>query len=152
MPKPAVSAARARPALGFDGADAEQLEIFTRAIVAAGADRLIVHARKAVLGGLSPHENRTVPPLRVEVVAALRAGYPRMPLVINGGFRSREAVLQAMQQFDGVMIAARPTIGRSCWPSCMQHCSRPRHLHRGSRPCWKQCVNTSSGKPGRALR
>ncbi len=91
-------------ALGFDDADLQQLEAFTRAIVAAGADRLIVHARKAVLGGLSPHENRTVPPLRVEVVAALHAMYPRLPMVINGGFRSRETVLQALQQFDGVMI------------------------------------------------
>jgi tRNA-dihydrouridine synthase A len=63
-----------------------------------------VHARKAVLGGLSPHENRTVPPLRTEAVAALRAAHPRMPVVVNGGFRTREAVLRALQQFDGVMI------------------------------------------------
>jgi len=91
-------------ALGFNAADAEQLQTFTTAIVAAGADRLVIHARKAVLGGLSPHENRTVPPLRVEAVAALRAAHPRIPVVVNGGFRSREAVLQALQQFDGVMI------------------------------------------------
>jgi tRNA-dihydrouridine synthase A len=91
-------------ALGFDAADAERLEAFTQAIVTAGVDGLIVHARKAVLGGLSPHENRTVPPLRIEEVAALRARYPRMPLVINGGFRTREAVAAALRQFDGVMI------------------------------------------------
>lgn len=91
-------------ALGFDAADARQLEVFTDAIVAAGADRLIVHARKAVLGGLSPHENRTVPPLRIEEVAALRAAHPRIPLVINGGFRSSEAILQELAHFDGVMI------------------------------------------------
>jgi tRNA-dihydrouridine synthase A len=91
-------------ALGFDAADADRLAAFTRAIVDAGADRLIVHARKAVLGGLSPHENRTVPPLRIETVAALRAAYPQVPLVVNGGFRSSEAVLQALQLFDGVMI------------------------------------------------
>jgi tRNA-dihydrouridine synthase A len=91
-------------ALGFDAADAERLAKFTSAMVEAGADRLIVHARKAVLGGLSPHENRTVPPLRIETVAALRAVCPGIPLVINGGFRTREAVLQALAQFDGVMI------------------------------------------------
>lgn len=91
-------------ALGFDDADAERLATFTAAMVEAGADRLIVHARKAVLGGLSPHENRTVPPLRIETVAALRSAWPRIPLVINGGFRTREAVLQAQEQFDGVMI------------------------------------------------
>jgi tRNA-dihydrouridine synthase A len=91
-------------ALGFDARDVEQLENFTAAIVAAGTDRLIVHARKAVLGGLSPHENRTVPPLRVEAVAALRAAYPSIPTVVNGGFRTRDQVLEALQSFDGVMI------------------------------------------------
>lgn len=91
-------------ALGFDAADVQQLERFTAAIVAAGVDRLIVHARKAVLGGLSPHENRTVPPLRIETVAALRAAYPGVPTVVNGGFRTREQVLEALQKFDGVMI------------------------------------------------
>jgi tRNA-dihydrouridine synthase A len=91
-------------ALDFDAADAERLEAFTAAILEAGADRLIVHARKAVLGGLSPHENRTVPPLRLETVAALRAAHPRVPVVVNGGFRTREGVLQALEQFDGVMI------------------------------------------------
>jgi tRNA-dihydrouridine synthase A len=91
-------------ALGFDAADAERLEVFTDAIVAAGADRLIVHARKAVLGGLSPHENRTVPPLRLEEVAGLHARHRHVPLVVNGGFRTREAVTAALARFDGVMI------------------------------------------------
>ena len=91
-------------ALGFDQDDAERLQKFTAAIVAAGSDRLIVHARKAVLGGLSPHENRTVPPLRIEAVAALRAAYPEVPTVVNGGFRTSAQVLEALQAFDGVMI------------------------------------------------
>jgi tRNA-dihydrouridine synthase A len=91
-------------ALGFDEHDVEKLQKFTSAIVAAGSDRLIVHARKAVLGGLSPHENRTVPPLRIEAVAALRAAYPAVPTVVNGGFRTRDQVLEALGMFDGVMI------------------------------------------------
>jgi len=91
-------------AVEFSDRDAQQLQGFTRAVVAAGADRLIVHARKAVLGGLSPHENRTVPPLRIEAVAALRAAFPRTPMVVNGGFRTSEQVLQELQAFDGVMI------------------------------------------------
>jgi tRNA-dihydrouridine synthase A len=91
-------------ALGFTAADADQLEVFTRMIIAAGADRLIVHARKAVLGGLSPHENRTVPPLRIEAVAALHARHPGTALVVNGGFRTCGQVLDALQVFDGVMI------------------------------------------------
>jgi len=91
-------------ALEFTAADQEQLETFTRDILAAGADRLIVHARKAVLGGLSPHENRTVPPLRTDAVAALQAAHPQTGVVINGGFRTREQVLQSLRQFAGVMI------------------------------------------------
>jgi len=91
-------------ALGFDADDREQLLVFTRAMIAAGADRLIVHARKAVLGGLSPHENRTVPPLRIEAVAALRAAHPAIAMVVNGGFRTCRQVLDGLAQFDGVMI------------------------------------------------
>lgn len=91
-------------AQGFDESDVEQLERFTTAILAAGADRLIVHARKAVLGGLSPHENRTVPPLRIDAVAALHAMHPGIPMVVNGGFRTRDQVEQALGTFDGVMI------------------------------------------------
>lgn len=89
---------------GFDAADQQRLSVFTRAIVDAGADRLIVHARKAVLGGLSPHENRTIPPLRMDLVSTLRAAHPAMGLVVNGGLRTREQVLAALGQFDGVMI------------------------------------------------
>jgi tRNA-dihydrouridine synthase A len=91
-------------ALGFDAADGAALEAFTATLLAAGTDRLIVHARKAVLGGLSPHENRTVPPLRFEVVAALRAAHPQVPIVVNGGLRTRDEVLDALSRFDGVMI------------------------------------------------
>jgi tRNA-dihydrouridine synthase A len=91
-------------ASGFDDADLERLSAFTHAIVEAGADRLVVHARKAVLGGLSPHENRTVPPLRMDIVAALHAQFPGRALVVNGGLRTRDQVFAALQQFDGAMI------------------------------------------------
>jgi len=91
-------------ALDFDARDTEALHTFTATIVDAGADRLIVHARKAVLGGLSPHENRTVPPLRFEAAAALHAAYPGIPMVLNGGLRTRDQVLGALHEFDGVMI------------------------------------------------
>jgi tRNA-dihydrouridine synthase A len=93
----------------FDAEDQAALHGFARALVDAGADALIVHARKAVLGGLSPHENRTVPPLRPDVVAALRAalsgdGGTPVPVVVNGGLRTAEQVLAALADFDGVMI------------------------------------------------
>jgi tRNA-dihydrouridine synthase A len=94
----------------FDADDARMLEQFARALMAAGTDMLIVHARKAVLGGLSPHENRTVPPLRYAAVASLRtalrldSGTAAVPVIVNGGMRARAEVLQALGEFDGVMI------------------------------------------------
>jgi tRNA-dihydrouridine synthase A len=91
-------------ALRFDATDAAALETFASTLREAGTDVLIVHARKAVLGGLSPHENRTVPPLRYDAVAALRESQRGAPVVVNGGLRTRDEVLQAMRQFDGVMI------------------------------------------------
>jgi tRNA-dihydrouridine synthase A len=63
-----------------------------------------VHARKAVLGGLSPHENRTVPPLRFDAVAGLRTAFPAVPVIVNGGVRTCEAAVAALARFDGVMI------------------------------------------------
>jgi tRNA-dihydrouridine synthase A len=88
----------------FDDADMEHLLVFTRAIIAAGCDVLIVHARKAVLGGLSPHENRTVPPLRYDVVSRLKTLLPDVPVIVNGGLRTAHAILQALDACDGVMI------------------------------------------------
>ena len=88
----------------FDEADMAALLGFAQAVVSAGADVLIVHARKAVLGGLSPHENRTVPPLRYDVVAQLKALLPEVPVVVNGGLRTVASILPALDTFDGVMI------------------------------------------------
>ncbi len=89
----------------FDEADFARLEAFARSMIEAGSAALIVHARKAVLGGLSPHENRTVPPLRFDVVERLRAELAgRVPVIVNGGLRSCESVLAALATSDGVMI------------------------------------------------
>jgi tRNA-dihydrouridine synthase A len=88
----------------FDDNDLAVLVDFSQRIVAAGVDALIVHARKAVLGGLSPHENRTVPPLRFDVVKQLRAHIRDVPIVVNGGIRTLAAVQQGLADFDGVMI------------------------------------------------
>jgi tRNA-dihydrouridine synthase A len=63
-----------------------------------------MHARKAVLGGLSPHENRTVPLLRYDVVADLKRALPGVPVLVNGGYRTSAAVGEALESFDGVMI------------------------------------------------
>ncbi len=88
----------------FDELDYQMLLEFARGCVAAGASALIVHGRKAVLGGLSPHENRTVPPLYPEVVARLRTQLGAVPVVYNGGVRSAQDAARRTEEFDGVMI------------------------------------------------
>jgi len=88
----------------FDEDDWQSLSRFSAGLVAAGVDGLIVHARKAVLGGWSPHENRSVPPLQFAVVERLRAALPGVPVVVNGGIRDATAALAALDRFDGIMI------------------------------------------------
>jgi tRNA-dihydrouridine synthase A len=88
----------------FDDADQARLHDFTAQLVAAGCQAVIVHARKAVLGGLSPHENRTVPPLRYDVVRTLRRAFPALPLAVNGGIRDGQVAVAALDWCDSVMI------------------------------------------------
>jgi tRNA-dihydrouridine synthase A len=80
--------------------------LFTLAdeVKAAGADALIVHARKAWLKGLSPKENREVPPLDHALVHALKAAHPRWPVAINGGVRGPQDWLAHIPHVDGVMV------------------------------------------------
>lgn len=75
-----------------------------RAVIDAGADALIVHARKAWLKGLSPKENRDVPPLDYELVHALKREFPDTPMSINGGFTTIESVRAQLDHLDGVMV------------------------------------------------
>ncbi len=88
----------------FTDADAGALMGFTAQVRAAGAAAVIVHARKAVLGGLSPKENREVPPLRYAVVRAVKEQFPGLPVVLNGGLREVGSVLEALTWCDGVML------------------------------------------------
>jgi len=97
--------AEARAAIGqYTDADGEALRGFIAAVRAAGAAAIIVHARKAVLGGLSPKENREVPPLRYEVVRAVREQFPQLPVILNGGLRHPADVVAALSWCDGVML------------------------------------------------
>ncbi len=75
-----------------------------RAVIDAGADALIVHARKAWLKGLSPKENRDVPPLDYALVHALKREFPDTPMSINGGFTTIESVREQLDHLDGVMV------------------------------------------------
>ncbi len=84
--------------------DYASLEHFIRSIAATGCDTFIVHARKAWLQGLSPKENREIPPLRYDVVHQLKQDFPQLNIVINGGIRTLDESLQQLEHVDGVMI------------------------------------------------
>jgi tRNA-dihydrouridine synthase A len=91
--------------IGVDDQDPEEaLARFAQAVERAGADVLIVHARKAWLKGLSPKENREVPPLDYERVYRLKAAHPALPIVLNGGVGSIEAARAHLSHVDGVMM------------------------------------------------
>jgi tRNA-dihydrouridine synthase A len=91
--------------IGIDDQDAEvALDTLARAVVATGADALIVHARKAWLSGLSPKENRDIPPLDYERVYRLKASMPNVPVIINGGIGSLTEAKQHLAHVDGVML------------------------------------------------
>ncbi len=91
--------------IGIDDQDPEDaLETFTHAVEQAGADALIVHARKAWLKGLSPKENREVPPLDYRRVYRLKAAHSRLTVIVNGGIGSVEAALAHLPHVDGVMM------------------------------------------------
>jgi tRNA-dihydrouridine synthase A len=91
--------------IGIDDQDPEQaLDTLARAVVAAGADTLIVHARKAWLSGLSPKENRDIPPLDCDRVYRLKAAMPDVPIIINGGISSLAEAKQHLSHVDGVML------------------------------------------------
>ncbi len=82
----------------------EALFQFAEAVVGAGADALIVHARKAWLKGLSPKENRDVPPLDYALVRDLKRFYPHVPIVLNGGLASLAQMDAESEGLDGVMV------------------------------------------------
>ncbi|WP_034823710.1 tRNA dihydrouridine(20/20a) synthase DusA [Hyphomonas pacifica] len=82
----------------------ETLFGFVEKVSAAGCDVFTVHARKAWLKGLSPKENREVPPLDYGLVSKLKAARPDLTILLNGGITTLEACQQHLEEFDGVML------------------------------------------------
>ena len=81
---------------------------FVGVVAAAGCGTFVIHARKAYLAGLSPKENRTVPPLRYDVVYQLRRDFPGLELIINGGIDTEAGIRQHLAAgLDGVMIGRK---------------------------------------------
>ncbi|NLY56971.1 MAG: tRNA dihydrouridine(20/20a) synthase DusA [Gammaproteobacteria bacterium] len=91
--------------IGINGRDSyEQLVDFVGQVHEAGCESFIVHARIAILEGLSPKENREIPPLRYEVVQQLKKDFPQLEIILNGGLTDLEVMQQQMQTLDGVMV------------------------------------------------
>jgi len=91
--------------IGIDDQDPEiALDVLARRVIAAGSDALVVHARKAWLNGLSPKENRDIPPLDYDRVYRLKAALPDLPVIINGGIGTIAEARQHLGHVDGVML------------------------------------------------
>ncbi len=91
--------------LGVDNRDSyEQLAEFIQTVSSAGCQAFIVHARKAWLSGLSPKDNRTIPPLRHEWVFRLKKDFPSLTLILNGGVTGLSEAQSLLPEVDGVMI------------------------------------------------
>lgn len=91
--------------IGIDEAEPnEMLPAFVEKVTAAGVASLTVHARKAWLAGLSPKENRTVPPLDRDIVFRLKAAHPDLPIAINGGIHDLDEAEALLAPRDGVAL------------------------------------------------
>jgi len=91
--------------IGIDGRESwDDLCEFIEKVAAAGCKTFIVHARIAILEGLSPKENREVPPLKYDWVYALKQKYPHLEIIINGGIKTFDECREHMQHTDGVML------------------------------------------------
>ena len=91
--------------IGIDERDSyEELTHFVETVAKAGCETFIIHARKAWLKGLSPKENREVPPLRYDVVFELKKDFPKLEIIINGGITTLAQSAELLNAVDGVMI------------------------------------------------
>ncbi|MCW8889865.1 MAG: tRNA dihydrouridine(20/20a) synthase DusA [Sedimenticola sp.] len=91
--------------IGIDDLDSyEALVNFVSTVSEAGCSTFIIHARKAWLSGLSPKENREIPPLRYDVVHQIKQDFPHLEIIINGGITTLEQAQEQLEHVDGVMI------------------------------------------------
>lgn len=108
--------------IGIDDQDGyEFLADFVSTVAGAGCRVFIVHARKAILQGLSPRDNRTIPPLRYDRVHRLKRDFPGLEIVLNGGIDSTEAALAELERVDGVMLG-RKAYSDPCLLAALQAC------------------------------
>lgn len=115
--------------IGINGRDSyEQLCEFVGTVRDAGCTSFTVHARIAILEGLSPKENRDIPPLRYEIAAQLKQDFPDLEFILNGGIKTLEQCQEHLQTFDGVML------GREAYHNPYLLAEVDRELFGGSEP------------------
>ena len=91
--------------IGIDNHDSYNfLSDFVKTVSIAGCETFIIHARKAILKGLSPKENRNIPPLNYERVYKIKKEFPNLNIIINGGFTKLDQIKSQLNYVDGVMI------------------------------------------------
>jgi tRNA-dihydrouridine synthase A len=91
--------------IGIDERDSyQELAGFVETVAQGGCKTFIIHARKAWLKGLSPKENREIPPLRYDVARQLKQDFPQLEIVLNGGIENLQESLKHLDDFDGVML------------------------------------------------
>jgi tRNA-dihydrouridine synthase A len=102
---------------------------FVGTVAAAGATVFIVHARNAILKGLSPKENREIPPLRYPLVHRLKEDFPTLTIVINGGITTQDMIASELTRVDGVMLGRAayhdPWLLAQAEAHCFGHAVRP---------------------------
>jgi len=91
--------------IGIDHNDSyENLARFVETLAEAGSDSFVIHARKAWLEGLSPRENREIPPLNYAIPMRLKRDFPQLEIILNGGVRSLDQASRLLENVDGIMI------------------------------------------------
>lgn len=135
--------------IGIDDQDSyEFLLRFIDTVAAAGCTTFIVHARKAILSGLTPRQNRDIPPLRYETVWRLKAERPALEIVINGGIRDVPGAVRHWAAVDGVMLGREAyhnpyimaELDRLAWPAPVPPPPTPPEVVSLLRPYIEACL------------
>ncbi len=115
--------------IGIDARDSyEFLARFVATVAAAGCRTFIIHARKAWLSGLSPRENREIPPLRYNMVYRLKEDFPHVEIILNGGIADLDQAQHHLRKVDGVML------GRSAYHNPYLLAGMDQHFYFAPRP------------------
>lgn len=121
--------------LGVDDDDSDELLLaFIDRVSAGGCQRFYIHARKAILAGLSPAQNRSIPPLQPERVATIKQLRPNLDIVINGGIDTVDTVDEHLQWADGVMLGRAAYHNPGLLSTLDRHLFSPRHESAHAEP------------------